>query len=73
LGADFHSFSAAEQGSLSTSHFANELDLTGSHRYTPNLTMVTGLSFVMQDDALSEIGRLSEDMTWVYVMFNATF
>jgi hypothetical protein len=35
--------------------------------------MVTGLSFVMQDDALAEIGRLSEDMTWVYVMFNATF
>ncbi len=73
LGADFHSFSAAEQGSLSTSHFANEFDFTLSHRYTPNLTMVTGLSFVMQDDALAEIGRLSEDMTWAYVMFNATF
>ena len=73
LGADLHSFSAAEQGLLSTSHFANELDLTLTHRYTPNLTMVTGLSFVMQDDALEEIGRLSEDMTWFYVMLNAVF
>jgi hypothetical protein len=73
IGADLHSFSATKQGSLSSNHFANELDLTLSHRYTPHLTMVTGLSFVMQGDLLGEIGRLSEDMTWGYVMFNAVF
>ena len=73
FGADFHSFSAAQQGSLSTAHFANELDLTLSHRYSENLGVTAGLSFVMQDDALAEIGRLAEDMQWFYVMFDAVF
>ena len=73
FGADFHSFSAAEQGSLTTSHFANELDLTLSHRYSPNLGVTAGVSFVMQDDGLEEVGRLAEDMQWFYVMFDAIF
>lgn len=71
--ADFHSFSAAEQGSLSTAHFANEIDLSVSHRYTDHLSMTAGFSYVMQDDALAEIGRLNEDMTWFYVMLDAIF
>ena len=73
LGVDLHSFSAAEQGSLSTSHFANEVDVTLSHRYTPHLGATVGASFVFEDDALAEIGRLSERMTWFYVMFDASF
>jgi hypothetical protein len=73
VGADFHSFSAAEQGSLSSSHFANEVDLTLSHRYTANLALTAGYSFVQQDDALAEIGRLSENMHWFYVQLDAIF
>jgi len=73
FGADFHSFSAAEQGTLSTSHFGNELDFTLSHRYSANMSATVGFAHVLQDDAFAEIGRLSEDMTWFYVMLNAIF
>jgi hypothetical protein len=73
LGADYHMFSAAAQGSLSTRRFADELDLTLSHRYSPNLGVTTGASFVFQKDGLGEIGRLGENMTWLYVMFDAIF
>lgn len=73
FGADLHSFSAAERGTLSASHFANEIDLTVSHVYTPTLRLVSGLSYVIQDDALAEIGRLSENATWFYVMLDASF
>jgi hypothetical protein len=75
FGADFHSFTAAEQGTLSTRHFANEVDLTLSHRYTPNLMVTTGLSYVATDDAMVEIGRagVGENVTWFYVMLDAIF
>lgn len=73
LGADLHSFRASEDAGLSTAHFADELDLTVSHRYSPHLGVSAGVSFVFQDDALAEIGRLAEDMTWVWVMFDASF
>ncbi len=73
FAADLHSFSAAEQGTLSDSHFANELDLTLSHRYTEHLSATVGFSYVDQDAALAEVGRLSENMTWFYVMLDAIF
>ncbi len=73
VGADLHTFRAAEQGTLSTAHFADELDLTVSHQYTSHLALVAGLSLVRQDDALAEIGRLSQNMTWGYLMLNAAF
>jgi alginate export protein len=73
FGADLHSFSAAEQGTLADSHFANELDLTLSHRYTSNLSATVGFSYVMQDDAMATIGRLDENLTWFYVMLNSIF
>jgi|AP59_1055472.scaffolds.fasta_scaffold417102_1 hypothetical protein len=31
------------------------------------------LSVILQDDAWADIGRLTENMTWTYVMISATF
>jgi len=73
LKVDYHSFSAAESAALGNGHFADELDVTLSHRYTPNLKLVSGLSFVFQDDALATLGRLDENLTRVYVMLTARF
>lgn len=73
LGADLHRFSAVERGDLSTSHFADELDLTLTHRYSSNLGVTVGFSYVAAADALGEIGRLTDDLTWAYVMFDAAF
>ncbi len=72
-GLDLHSFRVSEQGALSGAHLADEVDLTLTHRYSDNLAATMGLSRVWQDGPLGEIGRLSEDMTWFYLMLSATF
>jgi hypothetical protein len=73
IGADLHIFHLAKQGLLTTKHLGEEVDLTGRYRYSPNLSFIGGVSYVFAADALSEIGRLSEDMTWAYIMLNAAF
>lgn len=73
LGADYHMFRAANQGSLADSHFADEIDVTVRHQYTEHLNITGGLSRVFRIDALEEIGRLDEDMTWFYLMLTASF
>jgi hypothetical protein len=72
-GLDMHSFRAAKQGALSGTHFGEELDLTLRHRYSDHVSATLGLSYVIQDDLFAEIGRLDENLTWFYVMLNATF
>lgn len=73
VGLDVHTFRAADGSSLTDSHFGEEVDLTVTRPYMENLTATFGLSRVFQADGLAEIGRLSESMTWFYVMLNATF
>jgi hypothetical protein len=73
LGVDLHTFRLAKQGTISSSHLAEELDFTGTYRHTSEVSFTGGLSFVAQDDALAEIGRLSENLIWGYVMMNVVF
>lgn len=73
VGADAHSFRAAEGARLAETRFGEELDFTLTHRYSANLATTVGLSRVFQADGLAEVGRLDEDMTWLYVMMRATF
>jgi len=72
-GADFHRFQAAELGTLSGKHFADELDLWLRHSYSANLAVEAGFSYVVQNDPLAEVGRLADDQTWLYLMFDAVF
>lgn len=71
FAADLHSFSAADDTGLAESHFANEVDLTLSHRYTPNLTLTAGYSYVQQDDGIAAVRGLQKDMHWFYLMLDA--
>ena len=71
--ADLHSFRAARQGALSGSHFGDEVDLSLSRRYSEYLTATAGFSYLLQDDPLAEVGRLSEDLKWFYLMLDASF
>lgn len=73
VNLDLHTFRAAEGGALAESHFGDEIDLTVRHRYSDHLSAVFGASRVFQGSALDEIGRLNQDMTWIYVMLDATF
>lgn len=72
-GLDIHTFRASDGGSLVDSHFGEEVDLTVTHRYSEHLSASLGLSYVIQGAGLAEIGRLSEDLTWVSAMMSATF
>lgn len=71
--ADVHSFAAARRGTLSTSHYADELDLTVARRYSPNLSAMAGLARVLQDRGMAEIGRLDRNMTWAFIMVDVVF
>jgi hypothetical protein len=72
-GVDVHVFRVAEQGALSGTHFGDEIDITLTHQYSANLGVTAGFSYIVQDDPLAEVGRLGEDLTWFYVMFDAVF
>jgi hypothetical protein len=73
VGADMHSFRLAQRGESPSDHLAEELDLTVRYRYSPHLMVTSGFSWVFAKDALGDIGRLSRDMTWGYVMLDAAF
>jgi hypothetical protein len=73
LGLDLHTFSLVEQRALASSHLGEEIDATIQYRYTGNLTFQGGFSWLLQDDAWGDIGRLAEDMTRAYVMMNVAF
>ncbi len=70
---NLHSFRATNQGTLSTKRFGEEIDLVGWWRYNEHLAFSGGASYVIQGDALAELGRLDRDMTWLYLMVDATF
>jgi alginate export protein len=72
-GLDMHAFRAANQGTLTGTRFGEEIDVTVSHRQSAHLSTTVGLSYVIQGDLLAEIGRLDKNLTWFYVMLNATF
>lgn len=73
LAADLHSFRLAEELPGGETHLGEEIDVTALYRYTSQLSLQAGVSYVLQDEALGTIGRLDRDMTFVYVMFDAAF
>lgn len=73
VGLDVHAFRAAESQGLSTASLGQELDLTVSWQHTPGFTITGGLSQVIADDGLVEIGRLAEDLTFGYLMLDLVF
>lgn len=73
VALDAHSFYLAQSDGLSTGHLGEELDLTATYRLGPYLRLVGGFSYLIVGDAFAEIGRLTEDATWVYTMLDVTF
>ena len=73
VGLDLHSFRLAEQGGISSAHLGEEVDVTGWYRHTGNVSFQGGVSFVSQDYAMAEIGRLTENLWWGYLMMTVGF
>jgi hypothetical protein len=71
FGLDLHHFMVARQGTLTTMNLGQEIDLTVRHRYSPQLSIQAGFSYVVQGDGMGELGLLDEDMKWAFVMLNA--
>ena len=70
---DLHSFRAAQQGTLTSTRFGEEIDLVGRYTFSENLTFTGGGAYVFQGPALAELGRLNKNMAWLYFMVDATF
>ncbi len=58
---------------LTSKRFGEEIDLAGRYEFSENLTFSGGGAYIFQGPALAELGRLNEDMVWVYLMVDATF
>jgi hypothetical protein len=73
LGLDIHSFHVAKSQGLSTGHLGEEADATVTYQHSGNMRVTAGLSQVIQADGFADIGRLNENMTWVYLMMDVGF
>ena len=73
LGIDLHQFLFAKEAAGNIRRIGEEIDVTLSHRYAPNLLIQAGYSYVVQGTGFRDLGSLSEDMQWAYLMLNATF
>jgi hypothetical protein len=72
-GAEIHFFRAADQGTLSTARFGEEIDFSVTYRHSQAVSIVGGLSFVQAGEGLKEMGRLTENSQWTFLMANVTF
>lgn len=73
LNLDLHAFRVAQRGALKSGRLGEEVDLTATWRYAPGVTLLWGFSYVVQGDALAELGRLSRDLSYAYLMLTASF
>ncbi len=73
LALDVHHFRAAKTGALTSGRFGEEIDLTARYAYSSSFTVTGGFSYVIQGPAWADIGRLTENMTWMYLMLDAKF
>lgn len=73
FNVDLHNFRTTQVGSLSTQSLGNEIDLTLTRTLSPGLGLVAGCSYFQAKDGMIELGRLSENTHWMYLMLNAVF
>lgn len=69
LAVHGHSFFTAAKGE----HLCEEVDLTLTYQYRPNVAVVGGLSQVVSDDAMAAVNGLRGNMTFAFLLTNATF
>lgn len=73
VNLDLHRFQTAEQGTLSTRDLGVEVDLSARWPLAQGLTLASGYSYFHAQDGMLELGRLSEDAHWFYLMLDGVF
>ncbi len=71
LTLDAHAFSVMRLGTLSSRRLGEELDLTARYRYSTSVVLEGGASYVRDGPGLVALGRLTEDLRFLYVMLTA--
>lgn len=73
VALDLHAFrTAASRGDVD-GRLAEEADLTLAWQRAPGVTVQGGVSYVRAGPGLADLGRLSENMVFGYVMLSASF
>ncbi len=70
---DLHAFRASEDAGLTTADLAQEVDFTLAYSYTDDMTLTGGASHVFASDGIAELGRLTGDLTFAYLMVDVRF
>ncbi len=73
LDVDGHAFFLAKKGRASGKHLGEEVDVTLSYKYSNEVMVVCGASYVAAKQALADIGRLKKDLKFAYAMMNVAF
>ena len=73
FNGDVHSFRAAAASGLKSAQFGNELDLIGTYRYSPKLTVLAGAARFHAGAGLREVLPATSSQTFTYLMLNAAF
>jgi len=73
LSLDFHRLTLAKKGTFASGRLADEVDLTGSYRYSKEVTFVAGASRVSAKESLVLLGRVDDDVLFSYLMVNVAF
>jgi hypothetical protein len=71
IGLDAHQFRVVRQGGLTSRRVGEEIDLTARYQYGANLVVDLGWSWVFDGPGFRELGRLSQDLQFVYLMLTA--
>lgn len=71
--ADFHHFRLAEDAGLESGRLGEELDITLRQRYGGNMVVTAGFSYVFDQEALTVVRGIGEDVTFGYLMIDLLF
>lgn len=73
LLASYHQFRAAAQRDLSTTRYADELDIVAQYFFSPEVTLSLQYAYVWAKAGVRELGLLSNDGKWLAVQLDLQF
>lgn len=73
VALDLHSFAVAAGDGLDSARLGEEVDLAVKYSYAPSAAWTGGLSYVRAADGFEEIGRLTDNVLFAYVLADVRF
>lgn len=73
LGIDIHAFWVARRAGIASGTLGQEIDVTLGYHYSSEISFVGGYSYVFAGDGMRQIGALTKDAGFGYVMTTVDF